>query len=333
MPHELIAGLEAGAVVLLVLLLVPKRGVDHLRARFSDLHSGRRRWLFEPLVLRGGQRARNVAVDAAEVFELGVPLYVVGRLAEQRSAQLELERQSRWVDSPKALLAAHLKGVINEAELHGQLKVRGLPLPATKAVAAKVEARPLISVKWWLERQAMAHAMAKPNGDGLGKGARVGPPGEGTKDENEAEDTEEAESATAPHADPTYLRIPTFGRIELLQAGQDYAPELLRKKVLAFIWLYLFVRGLIEPDGRVDRGAFCEEFAPGLSLERQRKRVRDRLDDIFSRDLPQALTSRLITDRTQLRLDFAKCSIDIVRPEEMAKQCGAKQGMLSSDLA
>src|SRR5260370_18140067 len=139
MPHELIAGLEAGAVVLLVLLLVPKRGVDHLRARCSELHSGRRRWLFEPLVLRGGQRARNVAVDAAEVFELGVPLYVVGRLAEQRSAQLELERQSRWVDSPKALIAAHLNGVINEAELHGQLKVRGLPLPATQAVAPQVK--------------------------------------------------------------------------------------------------------------------------------------------------------------------------------------------------
>ena len=47
MPHELIAGLEAGAVVLLVLLLVPKRSVDHLRSRLSDLRSGRRRWLFE----------------------------------------------------------------------------------------------------------------------------------------------------------------------------------------------------------------------------------------------------------------------------------------------
>ena len=56
MPHELIAGLEAGAVVLLVLLLVPKRGADHLRARFSDLHSGRRRWVFEPLGFGGGQR-------------------------------------------------------------------------------------------------------------------------------------------------------------------------------------------------------------------------------------------------------------------------------------
>src|ERR1700686_315033 len=101
MPHELIAGLEASAVVLLVLLLVPKRGVDHLRARFWDLHSGRRRWLFEPLLPRGDKRAWNVALDAADVFEQGVPLYVAGRLAEQRPAQLHLERQGRWGDSPK----------------------------------------------------------------------------------------------------------------------------------------------------------------------------------------------------------------------------------------
>src|SRR2546422_3127791 len=114
MPHELMVGLEASAVVLLFLLLVPKRGIDHLRARLSDLHSGRRRWLFEPLFWRGGNRGRNLAADAAAVFELGVPLYLAGRLAEQRSAQLHLERHSRWMDSPKALLAAHLKGAINE---------------------------------------------------------------------------------------------------------------------------------------------------------------------------------------------------------------------------
>src|SRR6266581_744520 len=142
MPHELIAGLEAGAVVLLVLLLVPKRSVDHLRSRLSDLRSGRRRWLFEP-PSRGADRAGNIAACAADAFDLGIPLYVAGRLAEQRSGQLYLERKSRWADSPKALLAAHLNGAINEAELHGQLKSGGLPLPPTKAVVPKIEARPL----------------------------------------------------------------------------------------------------------------------------------------------------------------------------------------------
>src|SRR5438309_6416941 len=66
MPHELIVGLEAAAVGVLVLLLVPKRGVDHIRERFADLK--------------------------------------------------------------------------------------------------RIEARPLISVKWWLERQALAEATATSNG-------------------------------------------------------------------------------------------------------------------------------------------------------------------------
>jgi hypothetical protein len=141
---------------------------------------------------------------------------------------------------------------INEAELHGQSKSRGLPLPATKAVAAMVEAKPLISVKWLLERQARAHAMAKPNGDGPGKRTRIGPLAEGPEDENAAERTED-EEPPASLAYPGYLSIRTFGRIELRQVGQDYAPVLIGKPVLAYIWLYLFVRGLLEPDGRVDR--------------------------------------------------------------------------------
>ena len=332
MPHELIAGLEAGAVVLLVLLLVPKRSVDHLRSRLSDLRSGRRRWLFEPPPSRGGNRARNIAVYAAEVLDLGIPIYVAGRLAEQRSGQLHLERQSRWVESPKALLAAHLKGAINEAELYGQLKSRGLPLPPTKAVASKVEARPLISIKWWLERQAMAHAMAKPNGDGSGRAVRVRPVGESVQDGDDAEDAEEAEPATASLVDPSYLTIRTFGRIELQQAGQDYRPRLMHKSVIAFIWLYLFVRGLLEAGCRVDRGAFADELSPGLSPEKQRKRLRDRLDDMVHRDLPEVLFSRLIVDRYELRLDLTKCSIDIVRLQELAKRCVASGGMLTGDL-
>jgi len=201
-------------------------------------------------------------VYAAEVLDLGIPLYVAGRLAEQRSGQLHLERQSRWVESPKALLAAHLKGAINEAELYGQLKSRGVPLPPTKAVASKVEARPLISIKWWLERQAMAHAMAKPNGDGSGRAVRVRPVGESVQDGDDAEDAEEAEPVTASLGDPSYLTIRTFGRIELQQAGQDYRPRLMHKSVIAFIWLYLFVRGLLVAGFRGGRGAFPAAISP-----------------------------------------------------------------------
>ena len=335
MPHELIVGLEAAAVAFLVLLFVPKRGLDHVRGRFADLRVGRRRWLFDaPPMSRANQPhgARAVAVDAVQMFELGVPLFVAGRLAEQRSAQLHLERQGRWTDSPKALLAAHVKGSMTDAELHAQLVSRGLPLPATKAVVNKVEARPLISVKWWLERQAMAHVMATSNGERPRETAAAGSPAEeeAGSDADEGEDAPEAEP-TAATTDPGHLRIRTFGRLQLLQAAQDYGPLLTGKKMLAFIWLYLFVRRLLEPEGLVSRGAFAEEYSPGLSPPKQNKRLRGRLTDI-NEDLPPLLSSRVIADRLHLRLDMSNTSIDVVRLQEVARLCVDQKGMLTPDL-
>ena len=336
MPHELIVGLEAAAVAFLVLLLVPKRGLDHVRERFAGLRVGRRRWLFEaPPLSRAKQPhgARAVAVDAVQMFELGVPLFVAGRLAEQRSAQLHLERQGRWTDSPKALLFAHLKGSMTEAELQGQLQSRGLPLPATKAAVKKIEARPLISVKWWLERQAMAHAMAKSNGEGRREEAAAESLNEeeAETDADESGDAPEAESAAAT-SDPGHLRIRTFGRLQLLQAGQDYGPLLMAKKMLAFIWLYLFVRRLLEPSGLVNRGAFAEEYSPGLSAPKQNKRLRGRLTDI-NEDLPAVLSSRVLVDRLHLHLDLSNSSTDVVRLQEVAKLCVDQKAMMSPDLA
>ncbi len=335
MPHELIAGLEAGAVTLLVLLLVPKRGLDHLRARFSDLQAGRRRWLFDPPSWIGGRRPEGVqklARDAVEAFEFGVPLFVAGRLAEQRSAQLHMERQSHWTDSPKVLLAAHLKGALTEHELHARLKSRELPLPAIKAVLAKVEARPLISIKWWLERQAMAHAMAESNGQGTREPVEAESVAEEGDDGEDVEEESEAATPARATADTGHLRIRTFGRLQLLQAGHDYGPALTSKKVLAFIWLYLFVRRLLDPDGRVKRVALAEEYSPGMLPTRQNKRLRDRLGDMYKRDLPPVLSSRIIADRQELHLDLSDCSIDIVRLQEVARLCVDQKGMLTPDL-
>ena len=331
MPHELIVGLEAAAVAVLVLLLVPKRRLDHVRERLSDLRTGRRRWLFEPPpASRAGQLegTRALATDALQMFELGVLLFVAGRLAEHRSAQLHLERQGRWIDSPTALLAAHLKGSVTEVDLHAQLVSRGLPLPAAKAVAKKLQARPLISVKWWLERQGMASS----NGDGPRQTAAVGSPAEEEteSDSDEGEDGPGAEPAEAT-TDPGHLRIRTFGRLQLLQAGQDYGPPLMAKKMLAFIWLYLFMRRLLEPDGLVNRGAFAEEYSPGLSPPKQNKRLRGRLTDI-NEDLSPVLSSRVIADRLHLHLDLSNSSIDVLRLQEVARLCVDQRGMLAPDL-
>src|SRR5260370_11252157 len=102
--------------------------------------------------------------------------------------------------------------------------------------------------------------------------------------------------------------------------------------VIAFVWLNLFGRGLLEAGCRVDGGACADDLARGWSPEKQRKRVRDRLDDMVHRDVPEVLFSRLIVDRYELRLDLTKCSIDIVRLQELAKRCVASGGMLTGDL-
>ena len=328
MPHELIAGFEAAAVIALVLLLVPKRGLDHLLKRFSHLQAGRRRWLFGPpswTYRKPPEGVRKSLADAADVFELGVPLYLAGRVAEQRSAQLRVERLSHWQDSPKALLAAHMKGAMTETELHGRLKSRELPLPAVKARVAKVEARPLISVKWWLERQALAHTSAMSNGDAAAEAGS-------DADDEEVQDDSDAEARSSAVADPGHLRIRTFGRLQLLQASQDHGPALMAKKVLAFIWLYLFVRALLEPDGRVQRIVFAEEVSPGVSPTKQNKRLRNRIDDMLKRDLPTALSSRLMVNRNEIWVDLSNCSIDVVRLQEVARLCTEKHGMLTGDL-
>jgi hypothetical protein len=107
---------------------------------------------------------------------------------------------------------------------------------------------------------------------------------------------------------------------------------LMGKKVLAFIWLYLLVRRLLEPAGWVQRSAFAEEFSRGLSVKRQSKGMRDRVGDILRRDLPEVLASRLIVDRQAMRLELSNCSIDVVRLEEVARQCADQKGMLTGDL-
>ena len=105
MPHELIAGLEAAAVGVLVLLLVPKRGVNHIRERFADLSSGRRRWLFEPPAWQRAKRpegARMAVLAAIDVFELGVPLF--------RRWEVGRTEVSSDLPRPSEPLGGHAKG-------------------------------------------------------------------------------------------------------------------------------------------------------------------------------------------------------------------------------
>ncbi len=332
MLPEILRLLEALPIAALVLLLVPKRGIGDVRARLTDLAIGRRRWLFEAPRGWGAGHAsgrRRALAEGLRAFELGVPLYLAARFAEERSARARLEARERWSGSPEAMLAAHVSGSLSESELLAQLRNRGLPVPAEKAVGRRVEQRPALGIKWWLERGVgQAPSNRSPHeGDG------VHPQEDAIEELSEEPEAPLPVKPQSPAMPPTYLGIDTLGGLGLRHDGHDFGPELMGRPVIAFIWLYLLLRSLTSPKDRVMRADLADELTPGMSPEKQRTRLRNRLSNMLNGWLPAPLAARMVVDHDEsVRLDLTQCSIDLLRLEEMAAECVAKEGMLSPDL-
>ncbi len=132
---------------------------------------------------------------------------------------------------------------------------------------------------------------------------------------------------------PTYLGIDTLGGLGLRHDGQDFGSEVMKRPVIAFIWLYLLLRALTNPKDRVMRAELADELTPGMSPEKQRTRLRNRLSNMLNGTLPAPLAARMVVDQDEsVRLDLTQCSIDLLRLEEMAADCVAKEGILSPNL-
>ena len=58
------------------------------------------------------------------------------------------------------------------------------------------------------------------------------------------------------------------------------------RTVTAFIWLYLLLRALTNPKDRVMRADLADELTPGMSPEKQRTRLRNRLSNMLNGTLP-----------------------------------------------
>jgi DNA-binding SARP family transcriptional activator len=331
-PLELAHGLEVAALWLLVLLLVPKRRLGDLRLRLRELRAGRRRWLFEPPRGFGSGHPTGVQralAEAARIFDLGVPLYVAGRLAEERSAHVRLEARSEWPDSVPALIAAQVLESSGDAVLAGQLRARGQLLPAEKAVGRRVEQRQALGIKWWLERGAGQAPSDRSPHDGDG----VHPHGDAIEELSEEPEAPHPVKPQSPAMPPTYLGIDTLGGLGLRHDGQDFGSDVMKRPVIAFIWLYLLLRALTNPKDRVMRAELADELTPGMSPEKQRTRLRNRLSNMLNGTLPAPLAARMVVDLDEsVRLDLNQCSIDLLRLEEMAAECVAKEGILSPNL-
>jgi hypothetical protein len=109
---------------------------------------------------------------------------------------------------------------------------------------------------------------------------------------------------------------------------------MLSRPVLAFLWLYLLVRALLNPRDRVMRTELADELTPGLATEKQRKRLTDRLWDMQHGDLPKPLADRVVIEQDDsLRLDLTRCTLDLLRLQTLANECSGKNGLLPPDLA
>ena len=81
------------------------------------------------------------------------------------------------------------------------------------------------------------------------------------------------------------------------------------------------------------RADLADELTPGMSPDKQRTRLRNRLSNMLNGWLPEPLAARVVVDHDEsVRLDLTHCSIDLFRLEEMAAECVAREGLLSADL-
>ena len=325
MLPDLSLAAAAISIALLVGLVLPKRRLADLRARLRDLRVGRRRWLYgapsgwsgsPPPVGRG-----RLLSELDRVLELGAPVWLLARIVEDRSSRVRLEEATRWTGSAQAILNSHVAGTIGEEELIRHLQARSLPAPAAKARSRVVGRRPATPIDWWMEREELARQQAANRSE-------AAPPTIGH--------LAEAVDGVAPpptSGDRDLLSIAIVGRFEMEAAGADLAADLLRHKVAAFIVVYLMARTILNRKLRLTKAELGDELTPGLGPEKQRKRLTNRLVDMRS-ELPPELAERIVVGKDDsIAFDLARTSIDYERLLALARECAAKDGLLSPELA
>jgi Tetratricopeptide repeat len=307
MPPEVIRLPEALALAVFLVILLPKRSWQSLAPRFRDLMTGRRASLFEPPRRRTATLLRQLHAELPRLFELGVPTFVVARIAERRAMSLREAEQVAWRTSSSAVLLDLLQRGIDEAGARRRLEALGLPQPQPKAETTVRTPRPAMPLDWFVSDEPEA----------------ITSHGNDSQTEHPASDAERRKPG---------LEVRTLGALILRDAAaEDVTSALLRSRVYSFLWLYLLMRAVSTPQTRISRAELSDELTPGLSPDRQRKRLRDRLSDLLA-ELPPPLKSPIRVEDDFLRFDLDACSLDVVRLIELAGECAGRDGLLSESL-
>jgi DNA-binding SARP family transcriptional activator len=126
------------------------------------------------------------------------------------------------------------------------------------------------------------------------------------------------------------LSISTLGALRLVDGSGDLTSALLDRKVLAFLWLYLFARALRSGQDSVTRASLADELSPGLDASTQRSRLRGRLSELRNQ-LPLGLGRRVIVSGDRIRLDLSDCDVDVQQFVESARSYSNSNGIVTTE--
>jgi DNA-binding SARP family transcriptional activator len=126
------------------------------------------------------------------------------------------------------------------------------------------------------------------------------------------------------------LSIYSLGGLRLVDGSGDLTSALLDRKVLAFLWLYLFARALRNGQDSVTRASLADELSPGLDAATQRSRLRGRLSELRNQ-LPAGLGRRVIVAGDRIRLDLTDCDADVQQFFESARSYSNSNGILTTE--
>ncbi|HUY24323.1 MAG TPA: hypothetical protein VMV09_03330 [Candidatus Saccharimonadales bacterium] len=130
---------------------------------------------------------------------------------------------------------------------------------------------------------------------------------------------EPAVLSAPPRAPEPVLRIQTIGRFQVCYHDRDLTDALLRKPVLAFIWMYLLARAVSSPGDAVQRRELAEEVNPGFPTSERTRKITGQIYDL-QHDLPPELAAPLRVDREHIRLDLTEVDLDVIRLQHLEQR-------------
>jgi DNA-binding SARP family transcriptional activator len=137
--------------------------------------------------------------------------------------------------------------------------------------------------------------------------------------------TEEPEllSAEVTPGPPPKVVVRTFGGLQVLEDGKDWAQALNTRPVTGFVWRRLLVSAIRDPSARPSRDEISRQASPGLDRETQLKRLRNLIYQGL-RELPKALRERIVVEPQAMGFDLMECQVDAIDLLHLTDECAGR---------